>query len=123
VDLLPDDVRAALRQFPPLAQDGLGDAAKVIVTYFFPAGRYAFYVTEAVFLEDGDVLFYGYCLSPFDATCDEWGSTTLSELQRVRHLGLSIERDLHFPVATLTLRDALARRQGGPTPAPNAATD
>jgi hypothetical protein len=37
---------AALARFSLGSQERLGDQAKVIVKYFFPAGRYTFYVTE-----------------------------------------------------------------------------
>jgi hypothetical protein len=33
----------------------------------------------------------------------------LSELQSLRVRGLTMERDLHFPIATRTVADALAR--------------
>ena len=79
----------------------------MIVKYFFPAGRYTFYVTEGR-PEGKDFLFFGYCVSPLGGDCDEWGYTTLTELLSVRVRGLAVERDLHFPIAERTVKDALA---------------
>lgn len=70
------------------------------------AARYTFYVTEAR-REGKDWLFFGWCVSMFDDDCDEWGYTTLTELLSVNVRGLTIERDLHFPIATRTVREAL----------------
>ena len=108
MDLLPSNVRAALARFPIGSQDGRGDDALVVVKYFFPAGRYTLYVTEAEF-DDDDVRLFGYCLSSFGEDSDEWGYASLAELQSTRVRGLTIERDLHFPIATRTVADALAR--------------
>jgi hypothetical protein len=108
MDLLPHDVRAALARFPIGSQDGRGMDALVVVKYFFPAGRYTLYVTEAEFDEE-DVRIFGYCISPLGEDCDEWGYASLNELRTTRVRGLSIERDLHFPIAVRTVRDALTR--------------
>jgi hypothetical protein len=108
MNLLPLYVREAFARFPIGSQDGRGKDAVVIVKYFFPAGRYTFYVTEAR-REGTDWLLFGWCVSMFDATCDEWGYTTLAELHSVNVGGLTIERDLHFPIATRTVRQALGR--------------
>ncbi|MGA8809520.1 MAG: DUF2958 domain-containing protein [Thermoanaerobaculia bacterium] len=108
MDLYPSDVRAALARFPIASQERLGDQAKVIVKYFFPAGRYTFYVTEGD-KEGSDIRLFGYCVSALGEDCDEWGYTMLSELQNLRVRGLTMERDLHFPIATCTVADALAR--------------
>ena len=108
MDLYPSVVREALARFPLGSQERLGDQAKVIVKYFFPAGRYTFYVTEGK-AEGTDVRLYGYCVSALSEDCDEWGCAMLSELQSLRVRGLTMERDLHFPIATRTVADALAR--------------
>ena len=108
MNLYPSVVCAALARFPLGSQERLGDQAKVIVKYFFPSGRYTFYVTESE--ADGtDVRLFGYCVSALGADCDEWGYTMLSELQTLRVRGLMVERDLGFPIATRTVADALAR--------------
>lgn len=105
MDLITPELRSAIqKQFPIGSQDGLGDNAKVLVKFFFPAGRYTFYVTEGK-PQGKDFLFFGYCVSPLGEDCDEWGYTALSELQSVRVRGLTIERDLHLPFATRTLRE------------------
>jgi hypothetical protein len=107
MDLLSPDVRAALARFPFGSQEGLGDAAKVVVKFFFPAGRYTFYVTEAR-AEGEDWDFFGYCVSALGPDCDEWGYAALSELQSVNVRGLTVERDLHLPHATRTVAELLA---------------
>jgi hypothetical protein len=58
MNLYPSVVRAALARFPLGSQERLGDQAKVIVKYFFPAGRYAYYVTEGE-MEGTDVRLFG----------------------------------------------------------------
>jgi hypothetical protein len=108
MNLYPSVVRRALARFPLGSQERLGDQAKVVVKYFFPAGRYTFYVTEGE-EEDDDVRLYGYCVSALGEDCDEWGYTMLSELQNLRVRGLTMQRDLGFPIATRTVTDALAR--------------
>lgn len=108
MDLLPLTVRAALARFPLGSQERRGMDAVIVIKYFFPAGRYTFYVTEAEF-EDDDVRLFGYCLSPFGPDCDEWGYASLAELRSLRVRGLTIERDLHFPLATRTVADALTQ--------------
>jgi hypothetical protein len=109
MDLLPPDVRATLARFPIGSQESLGDQAKVVVKFFDPAGRYTFYVTEGR-PEGKDYLFFGYCISPLGADCDEWGYTSLKELLSVGiQRGLGIERDLYFPAAIWTVAESLAR--------------
>jgi hypothetical protein len=104
MNLLTAELRSALARFPLGSQEGLGDRAKVLVKFFFPAGRYTFFVTEAERQEE-DILFFGFCLSPFGEDSDEWGYTSLSELQSVRIRGLTMERDLHLPFATHTVAE------------------
>lgn len=108
MDLLTREVRAAFSKFPIGSQAGLGDQAKVIVKFFFPAGRYTFYATEGQ-QEGDDFLLYGYCVSALGADCDEWGYAVMSEFTALNVRGLKMERDLHFPTATRTVRDALGR--------------
>ena len=47
MDLITPELRVRLRQFPLGSQEGLHNNAKVLVKFFFPAGRYTFFVTEA----------------------------------------------------------------------------
>ena len=96
MDLITPELRSELRQFPLGSQEGLAEDAKVLVRFFFPAGRYTFFVTEAEPCGK-DVLFFGFCVSPLGPDCDEWGYTSLTELISVRVRGLTIERDLHLP--------------------------
>jgi hypothetical protein len=107
MDLMTPELRSAIRLFPLGSQERLRDDARVLVKYFFPSGRYTFIATEAE-EQDDDVLFFGFCVSPFGADCDEWGYTCLSELQSVRVRGLTMERDLHVPIGTRTVRELLS---------------
>lgn len=106
MDLITPELRSGLRPFSLGSQEGLRDNAKVLIKFFFPAGRYTFFVTEAE-EQDDDILFFGYCISPFGSDCDEWGYTCLSELQSVHVRGLTMERDLHLPFATRTIGELL----------------
>jgi Protein of unknown function (DUF2958) len=108
MDLLPPHIRGELARYPIGSQSRRGMDALVVVKYFFPSGRYTLFVTEAEFDGD-DVNFYGYCLSPLDPSCDEWGYASFEELRSTRVRGLMIERDLHFPLATRTVAEALKR--------------
>ena len=108
MDLITPELRLQLRPFPFGSQEGLSENAKVLVKFFFPAGRYTLFVTEAE--RDGDDwLLFGYCLSPFGPDADEWGYASLAELSSLFDRGLTIERDLHLPIATRTVRDLLAK--------------
>jgi hypothetical protein len=108
MDLITPELRSGIHQFPLGSQEGLRDNAKVLVKFFFPAGRYTFYATEAE--EQGsDILFFGYCVSPFGPDCDEWGYAALSELQSVHVRGLSMERDTCVPIGRRSVRDLLGR--------------
>lgn len=104
--LLPDSLRRTfIERFPLHSQEAIpfGDK-KIVAKFFFPAGRYTFYVTEGE-PEDDDFVFFGYCVSAVGEDCDEWGYTTLSELMSVRVSLLHMERDIHFPVATTTIAE------------------
>ena len=109
MDLITPELRSAIQQqFPIGSQAGQGDDAKVLVKFFFPAGRYTLYVTEGQ-PRGTDFLFYGYCISPLGEDCDEWGYTALSELQSVHVGGLSMERDLALPFAARTVADLCSK--------------
>lgn len=108
MDLLPPEVRACLARFPIGSQEGARDAARVVVKYFFPSGRYTLFVTEAERQGD-DYLLFGYCLSPFGAECDEWGYASLAELRSLRIRGLGIERDTCVRPGERTLAELLGR--------------
>lgn len=105
-------------------QDGKGMDATVYVK-FFGSGRTTWYCTEAspvyedgvqgdVYLRDvsdeqaiTDVHFFGFCVSPLGADCDELGYVSLVELAALEFppFGLPIERDIHF--GERVLREAL----------------
>jgi len=106
MDLMTPELRSGLRQFPLGSQEGLREHAKVLVKYFFPAGRYAFLATEAE-PRGKDVLFFGFCVSALGEDCDEWGYTSLTELLSVRVRGLAMERDTSVPIAIRTIGELL----------------
>lgn len=102
MDLISAELRSAFTKYPLGSQDGKGDAATVIAKFFFPSGRYTFFATEGE--EQGnDVFFFGFCISPFGPDCDEWGYTSLSELESVNVRGLRIERDTSVCVGAFTV--------------------
>ena len=109
MDLITPELRSAIAKLYPIgSQEGLGDRAKVLLKFFFPAGRYTFYVTEGE-PHGRDFLFFGYCVSALGEDCDEWGYTALSELQCVLVGGLEIERDLHLPFARHSVAELRSR--------------
>lgn len=74
MELLPPELRAEL---PPLyAQEGNEDP-KVYAKFFFPAGRWTWFVTEGEQKGD-DFIFFGYTIGDFE----EWGYFSLNELQK-----------------------------------------
>jgi hypothetical protein len=98
--LVPKEIEATL---PPLySQENVPDPVAV-VKFFDPCGRYTLYVLEGSRQPDGDLLFFGFCVSPLGPDCDELGYVSLSQLESVRGpLGLGIERDLYFKPTPLS---------------------
>ncbi len=68
---------------------------KIVVAKFFdPTGRYTYYMVE---YDPVERRMFGYCVSALGPDCDEWGYTSLEELEEVKgRFGLGIERDIHF---------------------------
>jgi len=100
MELVPKEIEAT---FPPLySQENVADPVAVI-KFFDPCGRYTFYVLEARREPDGDLLLFGFCVSPLGPDCDELGYASLRELESVRGpLGLGIECDLYFKPTRLS---------------------
>lgn len=101
--LITKPIERKLDRAPLYTHDGKPACqVPVIVKFFDPTGRGAWYVTEAERGESGDWEFFGYCRSPLGPDCDEMGYFTLNQLQSVRgRFGLGIERDMHFDGRTL----------------------
>jgi hypothetical protein len=79
---------------------------KIILKMFDPCGRWTYYAYEY----DGDDIFMGFCVSPLGADCDELGSASLSEIKSVRgKFGIGMERDMHYPIGEVTLKDILIK--------------
>jgi hypothetical protein len=99
MELLTDELR---RELPKLyAQEGNKDPT-VHAKFFFPAGRWTWFVTEGQ-QEEGDFIFFGYVIGD----SEEWGNFSLNELQSVSVHGLTVERDLYF--ATGPFSQVIAR--------------
>jgi hypothetical protein len=93
--LLPKEIRAKL---PALReQDGKGEDATAFVKFFSPYSRYTLYVTEF----DGEDTLFGYVESPLGEVYDEWGYSSLAEIEEATVFGSvpAIERDCGFTPA------------------------
>jgi len=115
--LIPKEIEATL---PPLySQENVADPVAVI-KLFHPCGRYTLYVLEGSREPDGDLLFFGFCVSPLGPDGDKFGWTSLRELQDFRGpLGLGIERDLYFQPTPITrLMTEIGERASSVSPAP-----
>ena len=77
----------------------------MLVKFSSAADRYAFLATEAR-ERKGDIVFFGFAISPRGPSCDEWAYVTLSELERAQ-MRRAVERDPYLPVATRTVADLL----------------
>lgn len=107
MDLITPNLRSALTtQFPLGSQERHAYCAKVLVKFSSAASRYTFLATEAR-ERKGDIVFFGFAVSPRGASCDEWAYVTLSELERTRVRGVAVERDPYLPFAMLTVADLL----------------
>lgn len=80
------------------SQEKKGWDAKVICKYFHPMSNYTMFVTE---YNPRDRTLFGYTILQHD----EWGYTSLDELETSLARGLPVERDLHWDQKTV--REAL----------------
>ena len=88
MELLPSQMR---EQLPKLHAQEKTEDPLVYLKFFFPAGRWTWFVTEGE--PDGDdFLFYGYVIG----SDKEWGYFTLKQLAEVNIQNLTVERDLYF---------------------------
>jgi len=76
------------------------EEVKVIAKFFYPAGRFTWYVTEGEKRGDNDWIFFGYVKgnTPQD---DELGYFTLSQLSSSGNMLFQVERDKFFGKHTL----------------------
>ena len=80
------------KRFSKIGSQGNEKDPIVVVKFFNPAGRGAWYATE---YSPEIKTFFGY-VSIFGDTQDEWGSFSLEELESVScGFNLKIERDLY----------------------------
>jgi hypothetical protein len=94
MQLLTPELRAELPKV--YSQDGNKDP-KVYAKFFFPAGRWTWFVTEGEPAGD-DYRFFGFVIGDFE----EWGYFSLNELQSLNVHGLTVERDLYFKQGTMS---------------------
>lgn len=75
-----------------------------LVKWFDPGGRFTAYIFEIEEVrEDGDLICYGFVVSPLGRDCDEWGRLSFNEVSRARNrMGLAMERDKFFEGVTAT---------------------
>ena len=99
MELLTDkQIDELAAKFPLYSQDNKSLDAVVSYKFFFPAGRYTWYITECS--REGDaVTLFGVTvgLEPVG----EYGYISLDELQGLNVHGLTVERDLYFKPAKL----------------------
>jgi hypothetical protein len=85
--------KAVLRNLPPLGSQCESADPTFWVKFFTPDAGGTWFAAEGEREESGDFRFWGYVIG----IEPEWGTFRLSELQSLRgHLGLPVERDLHF---------------------------
>lgn len=111
MELIPKEIEAII----PLlySQETVPDPVAVI-KLFGPCGRYTLYVLEGSRHPDGDLLLFGFCVSPLGPDCDELGYASLRQLESVRGpLRLGIERDLYFKPTPLSQIRGKSSKEGG----------
>jgi len=81
---------------------------KIIYMHFFIGGC-DWYVAEF----DGGDSFFGFAILSNDLANAEWGYFSLSELKRLRCLGIEVDRDLHWKVRAAKEVEKITLSQGG----------
>lgn len=105
MDLLTPELRAELPKL--YSQDGNSNPT-IYVKFFFPAGRWTWFVSEGE-QEGDDFRFFGFVVGDFD----EWGYFSLNELQGINVRGVTVERDLYFEKGQFTDVLATFRKEHG----------
>lgn len=93
MSLVPPEL---LAQLPPFyrTESTEADAKVAVLKIMDPCGRFTLYAVE---YEPEERCFFGYVVSPLGPDCDEWGYSSLDELESVRNrLGLPLELDLYW---------------------------
>lgn len=80
-NLLTEEIKARLQDFPIYSQDGKKGEAEVLVKYYLPQTAWAWYVLEAKPMGDTWEL-YGITISP-QIPAGEYGYFMLSELENI----------------------------------------
>lgn len=88
MELLPIELQ---NQLPKLYEQEKTEDPQVYIKYFFPAGRWTWFVTEGE-QRGTDFLFFGYVIG----LEKEWGYFTLKQLEEISIHSLTVERDLYF---------------------------
>lgn len=105
MELLPIELQ---NQLPKLYEQEKTEDPQVYIKYFFPAGRWTWFVTEGE-RRGTDFLFFGYVIG----LEREWGYFSLSQLKEINIHSLTVERDLDFRQESFSLCLARWKRERG----------
>jgi hypothetical protein len=98
--LITKEIEAIL---PPLYSQENVPNPVAVVKCFDPSGRFTFFDLEGQREPDGDLLLFGFRVSPLRPDCHELGYTSFRQLESVRGpLGSGIERDFYFSPTPLS---------------------
>lgn len=105
MELLPEELKIGL---PKLYEQEENEDPLVFIKFFFPAGRWTWFVTEGE-PEGDDFTFFGYVIG----LEEEWGYFTLIQLEEINIHSLTVERDLYFRQESFSLCLARWKRERG----------
>lgn len=95
--LITKAIEKLIEKYPLYSQESEKDPV-VIAKFFF--GGWTWLVTEGRKEENGDILFFGKTISPYE---EELGYFTLSQLQGIKKWGFPVvERDMYFKPCRLS---------------------
>lgn len=95
MELLPPELREKL---PKLYEQEGSEDQIVHIKFFFPAADWTWFVTEGQ-EEGNDFTFFGYVIG----FASEWGYFSLRELEEINVHNLTVERDLDFREAKMSV--------------------
>lgn len=95
MELLPPELREKL---PKLYEQEGSEDRIVHIKFFFPAADWTWFVTEGE-AEGDDFTFFGYVIG----FASEWGYFSLRELEEINVHHLTVERDLDFREAKMSV--------------------
>lgn len=95
IELMSPELREKLPKL--YEQEGIEDPI-VHIKFFFPAADWTWFVTEGQ-AEGNDFTFFGYVIG----FASEWGYFSLRELEEINVHHLTVERDLDFREAKMSV--------------------